>query len=97
MLVTRMGSQTNLAPIVLGVWLPSAGVLYSGTSDKGPSEIRTTSINDRQKINVPIGHFVCKLTSEIRTTSLQGQLKCPNVSFIRRLHCIIINNQRIAI
>ena len=39
--------------------------MYSGTSDKGHSKIRTTSDKGRTKM-------YCKLTSEMRITSLQG-------------------------
>ena len=50
---------------------------YSGTSDKGPSEIGTTSIQ-RTLVAAPLVYY---FTSEIGTTSLQGTkllaTKCP--------------------
>ena len=52
--------------------------LYSGTSDKGPSEIGTTSLQRTLVLTLPLVYY---FTSEIGTTSLQGTKllapKCP--------------------
>ena len=53
---------------------------YSGTSDKGPSEIGTASL--QRTLHLPLANrVVCYLTSEIRTPLYKGQnsltLKCP--------------------
>ena len=53
---------------IISIISPEDNLGHSGTSDKGHSEIRTTSDIGQTKN----GRFVCKLTSERRTTSLQG-------------------------
>ena len=48
--------------------------MYSGTSDKGHSEIRTTSDNGQTKMHQLDIFLVCKLASEMRTTSVQASI-----------------------
>ena len=65
------------------------GKFYSGTSDKGPSEIGKTSLQMtflRHHANTLVYYF----TSEIGATSLQWtKLLSPKVSLVRRFHSIL--------
>ena len=63
-------------------------VCYSGTSDKGPSEIGTTSLYKGQLLRHHANALVYYFTSEIGTASLQGtKFVSPKVSLVRRFHC----------
>ena len=77
-------------------------LVYSGTSDKGPSEIGTTSLQ-RTKLLAPkvsclevplyFHTLVYNFTPKIGTTSLQGtKLLAPKVSLVWRFHCIFLRH-----
>ena len=68
--------------------------VYSGTSNKGPSEKGTTSLQATLPI-YPKVYMQYVLTSEKRTASLvptRDKMACPKVSFTQRFHCIPMSN-----
>ena len=59
---------------------------YSGTSDNGHSEKRTTSV-ERTNCLPPTNYNIQVITSEIGTT-YNGQEACPHCVHCWRFHCI---------
>ena len=63
---------------------------YSGTSDKGPSEIGTTSLQGTNSLS-PV--YILSIHFNLRdrdNLSTRDKLATPKVSLIRRFHCILV-------
>ena len=81
--IKRPSSTLSLCVLISHTHSPKrCGIVlvYSGTSDKGPSEIGTTSLQ-RTLVEAPCQYFSVLFYLEIGTTSLQGAKplppKCP--------------------